>query len=196
MSEIRRTEPTQITQGERLHWEREFDDHPATEWTLEYRFRGNGTGFDEACTADGVRFIADIPESATADMDPGKYIWQAWATEIADATNSEMIATDSVVVKAGFVHGATTAVDLRSNAKKTLDAINEALLTASSTANVIEYEITTPAGNRHVKYATRADLLGIRKTYAGIVSRENAAERVKNGKPLAQQVKIVMRERG
>lgn len=194
MTETRRTEPTTITQGERLHWERCFDDHPATLWTLEYRFRGNGTGFDIAATADGSQFVVDVPTASTTAMTPGKYVWQAWATEIADSTNKEMLAEDSATVKVGFVHGTTTAVDLRTNAKKTLDAINAAIL-ASGTSDVILYEITTPAGSRKVQRYSRTEFLKMRDIYAGIVSRENAAERVKNGKPLATQVKVVMRER-
>jgi hypothetical protein len=41
--------------------ERSFCDYPATLWTLQYRFRGVGTGFDADATADGEIFTFSVP---------------------------------------------------------------------------------------------------------------------------------------
>jgi hypothetical protein len=194
---MRTTEPTTVTQGEQAEWKRSFCGFPATEWTLEYRFRGLGPGADVAGVADGTAFITTLLASQTLPFVVGQYRWQAWVTEAADATNKEMIAEGGLTVEQGFVSGETGDIDLRTTAKKILDSIDAAILAAGEgdMTDILEYEITTPAGNRHVKRTTRADLLALRDKYAGIVSRENLAERVKNGGPFAKSVKVRMFER-
>jgi hypothetical protein len=191
---MRETEPKTIVQGEKLEWTRSFCDHPATLWTLQYRFRGPGTGFDASASADDTAFITEVAATVTTAMDPGKYEWQAWVTEIADATNKVMIDSGSVTVKKGFASGsAGVEVDLRSAAKIMLDTLDAALL-ASGTADVIEYELTTPAGGRRVKRSSRTEVLTLRKYYAGIVARENAKERIRNGGKFGKQILVRMRE--
>lgn len=196
MSTIRKTEPTQITQGEALTWTREFCDHPATLWDLQYRFRGVGTGFDADAVEDptnGTGFLVEVPATATADMGVGKYDWQAWMTEIADATNKIMVAEGTVKVYRGFSSGEFGTVDLRSSAKKIVDAIDAALL-VDATSNVISYEITTPAGTRKVQ-RSRNEAIAMRKEYAMIVARENAAERTRNGGKFGKTIVMNVRER-
>ena len=191
---MRTTEPTTVTQGEQAEWKRSFCGFPATEWTLEYRFRGPGPGADVAGVADGTAFITTLLASQTLPFVAGQYRWQAWVTETADATNKEMIAEGGLTVEQGFVSGETGDLDLRTDAKKTLDAIDTALL-AFANSDIQEYEITTPAGNRHVKRSDKSQLTAQRKYWAGIVSRENLAERVKNGGPFDKSVKVRMFER-
>lgn len=186
MSYDRKTEPTLITQGERIAWTRTFDDYPADEYTLEYRFRGNGTGFDVTATADGTDFDAIVPATASLAATIGKYRWQAWLTEIADSTNVNMIDEGVVEVLRGFASGSTTAIDMRTKARQILDAIDAALL-AAGTSDVVEYEFSTPAGTRKVK--RRSDLLTIRNQYARIVSNEILRDQLRNGGTFGKQVK-------
>lgn len=186
MSYDRKTEPTLITQGERIAWTRTFDDYPADEYTLEYRFRGNGTGFDVTGTADGIDFDAIVPATASLAATIGKYRWQAWLTEIADSTNKNMILEGTVEMLRGFASGTTTAIDMRSTAKQILDEIDAKLL-SSAGEDVIEYEFSTPAGTRKVK--RRSDLLTIRKEYARIVSNEILRDQLRNGGTFGKQVK-------
>jgi hypothetical protein len=176
---MRLTEPTTITKGESLEWQKTFCDYPASEWTLEYRFRGVGPGFNATATADGDDFAVTVPASDTDKMDAGKYQWQAWATNIADTSKVKVIGSGFVTVKAGF-STETGDVDLRSDAKKVLDAIN-AMIQNRATDGQLEYEITTPAGSRRIKRMTMTELLEARKVYAGIVARENAREKVRRG---------------
>jgi hypothetical protein len=190
---MRQTEPTQITQGEAIEWERSFCDYPATLWTLQYRFRGVGPGLDAAATADGEDFAVSVAGTDTAKMSVGRYQWQAWATEIADTTNTLMIASGTVDVLLGFVSGDTADVDLRTNARKTLDAIDAALLTAAADA-VVEYEITTPTGTHRVR-RSRSEALEQRKYWAGIVAREDQNTRIRNGGKFATAVKVRMFEK-
>lgn len=177
----RTTEPTQIAKGERINWTKSIDDYPATEYGLEYRIRGNGPGFDVTATADGDDFNASITAAQSLTMIAGeRYRWQAWLTETADTANTWLFAEGAVEVKTGFVADDTAAIDLRSVAKQSLDAINATLLN-KATNDQLEYEISTPAGTRKLKRIPIKDLMDLRSYYANIVRNERAAERVRNG---------------
>lgn len=179
--ELRTTEPTRIAKGEKMSWTRSFGDYPADEYDLEYRFRGNGPGFDVAATADGSDFIASVSAAQSTTMIEGEtYQWQAWLTEQADATNTWIVDRGTIVVDRGFAADSSAALDLRSEAKKILDAINATILN-KATNDQMEYEIATPAGSRKLKRMGLKELTDARKIFAEIVARERAAERVKRG---------------
>lgn len=186
---MRTTEPTTVTQGEQIEWTREFQDYPATEWTLEYRFRGPGTGFNIDATADGTNFAAVLTSTASATADPGPWIWQAWVENIADASIDLMIANGTLNVLQGFGAADTDEIDLRTPAKKTLDVI-DAAISGQMTASIQEYEISTPAGVTRVKRMTMTELQTARKYWAAIVANEVAADRVKNGRPFGTQIGV------
>lgn len=186
---MRTTEPTTVTQGEQIEWTRDFCDYPATEWTLEYRFRGPGTGFNIDATADGTNFAAVLTSTASAAADPGPWIWQAWVENIADASIDLMIANGTLNVLQGFGAADTDEIDLRTPAKKTLDVI-DAAISGQMTASILEYEISTPAGVTRVKRMTMTELQTARKYWAAIVANEVAADRVKNGRPFGTQIGV------
>jgi len=195
MSYKRETEPTQIRKGEQIAWTRSFADYPATEYTLEYRFRGQpGVGINVTATANGVDYDAVITTAlSNAFGATGRFEWQAWLTEIADTTNTFVVASGRVTVLVGFASGSTAAVDMRSTAKQILDALNAAITNRAS-ATHLEYEISTPVGSRKIKNMTYQELTTARSYWAGIVARENAAERVRNGGSFGKRVDIVVRE--
>jgi hypothetical protein len=188
---MRKIEPTIITQGERIEWTRSFCDYSADLYTLEYRFRGVGPGFNVTATADGDAFLAAVTTVNSAACSIGRYEWQAWLTEIADATNTFNAASGRVSVKRGFATASTGNVELRSDAKIALDAINAAI-SNKATNDQMEYEITTPAGSRKIRRVPMVDLLAARKTYAEIVAKENAAERIRNGGKFGKQIAVRM----
>lgn len=190
----RTTEPTQAAQGERIAWTRSFSGYSAEDYDLEYRFRSQaGPGFNVDGTADGSSWDAVITAAATTGKDTGKYTWQAWLTEIATPTNTFLVCSGEMTLVPGFATSALGAVDLRSNAQRTLDAIDAALL-AFGTSDIVEYEVTTPAGSHKVKRTDKANLMSMRKEYAKIVSMERTKRRVQNGGSLMQSIGIVVRE--
>ncbi|MEO7538882.1 MAG: hypothetical protein ABIV21_02560 [Pyrinomonadaceae bacterium] len=175
---MRQIEPTHITRGERPEWTRTFSDYPADEWTLQYRFRGPGNGFNVAATADGTGFAVSVPGTTTDDMVAGRYLWQAWVTEIADATNIQMIASGFVTVTQGFDAASTAEVETRTAARIAYDAISASLAGIAS-SDQMEYEISTPAGSRRIKRYARSELVTLLRHYALIVAREEANERMR-----------------
>lgn len=175
---MRTTEPMTVTQGEKIEWTRSFTDYPATEWTLQYRFRGPDTGFNIAGVANGTAFDATLSSAASAAADVGTWKWQAWMTNIADP--SIVLMADAGVTKILRGFPVTTGeIELRSPAKIMLDTLDAALQASGS--DVVEYEISTPAGSRRVKRSSRKEALELRGHYAGIVARENGIERVRSG---------------
>lgn len=176
---MREIEPTIITQGDRIEWTRAFNDFPADQYTLEYRFRGPGKGLNVTATS-GTSFDAVVTAAQSTAMLVGRWMWQAWATKISDATKTEKIASGLVRVDLGFASTDNAKVDLRTPNKITLDTITAAI---SGIANekVMEYEVSTPAGMKRIKRIFPSDLLKLRDTYAKLVVTENARERVRNG---------------
>lgn len=174
---MRTTEPTQITTRETVEWTKSYADYPASEWTLAYYFRGPGVGFNAAGIADGDDFTITVTSAQTEVVDvAGKYKWEAWATNIADTSIKKSVGVGFTNIVLGLDPDSPAAVDLRSTAQQIVDAIDTALLT--SAGDVIEYEISTAAGTNKVK-RSRTDAIAIRKEYAAIVARENAAERAR-----------------
>lgn len=191
MTTTRTTEPTVITQGDRAAWTKTFEDYSAADYDLEYRFRGQGIGFNVTATADGADFDAEITAAVSGAAEATKYAWQAWLTEQADATNTFCIETGETTVKRGFTTSATAVVDLRSAAKVALDAINAAI-SGKATSDMLEYEISTPAGSRKVKRMSMRDLLDARKEYAAIVANETARESARTSGTFGTRVEVKM----
>jgi hypothetical protein len=192
---VRTTEPTTITTREEIHWTKSFSGYSATLWQLNYYFRSNlGVGFDAVwateVTADGDGFDIVVAASKTDDMlVAGEYVWQAWLTEIADSTNKVKVGQGRVNVVLGFNPSLTAAIETRTKAKIMLDSIDAALL-AFSSSDVVEYEISTPAGSRRVKRSDKTSLMKDRLYWATVVTNEIARERSRNGGAWMQSVKV------
>lgn len=194
---VRTIEPTQITTGGTVEWTRVFSDYPADEWTLQYRFRGPGEGFNidaEQNADDPEKFDAVIDPADTEDVDTaGRYTWEAWVTNIADPTIIKLAASPGrVMIAIGFDADETETVETRSVNRIILDSIDAAML-AFATSDVLEYEISTPAGTRKVKRSDKTQLLKMRDLYATLVANERARERGRNGQPIMQSIKVRMR---
>jgi len=191
---MRYTEPTIITTLEQVEWTKTYPDYPASEWQLNYYFRGPGVGFNAAwgveVVADGDDFVITVLGNKTDDVTvAGKYTWQAWLTEAADTANKIMVGSGFVNIRLGFDSASTATVETRSQAKIMLDTIEAALL-AFATSDVLEYEIATPAGTRKVKRSDKTQLMSLQKHYATLVANERARERSRNGGPIMQSIKI------
>jgi hypothetical protein len=111
---------------------------------------------------------------------------QGMVTKTSDATDKHIVFDGWVKVTIALAT-LTTTVETRSSAKQIVDAIDTALLTSAS--DVIEYEISTPAGSRRVK-RSRKEATDTRNYYASIVDREAAIARAKNGGSFFQSADI------
>lgn len=183
-------EPREIVIGSTLKWTRDLRDHPASEYSVTYYFRGAGKGFDAAAVPDEVDadlHSVTVSAATTAEMTPGNYFWQAVAEK---GGEKFVVAVGEAKAVAGLAAVAVgTAVDQRSRAKKTLDAI-DALLAGKATLDQQQYEISGGGGSRMLSRIPISELLKLRDTYARIVARERRRERVKRGGTAFSSLKV------
>lgn len=184
--------PMSVLQGESKSWTWSLCNYPADEYDLQFRFRGPGTGFDVDAMADGEAY--DATHVFGTSLAVGKWIWQAWVTEIATPTNTFVVRSGTLTVEAGFAAAGAGVVETRTKAQIMLDTIDAALL-AFATSDVLEYEIQTPAGSRRVKRSDKASLTSQRKYWATVVGVEKTQQRLKNGGSLMRSIPIVVNER-
>lgn len=195
---MREIEPSSIITGETLEWRKSYDAFPASLWHLNYYFRGPGVGINAAwgteIAADGDSFVITVPTTKTDDFTvAGRYKWEAWVTEIADATNKQLVGSGFVNVSLMLNQSSTGAVELRSAAKIAYDAITAALAGAA-TNDQLKYQVSTPSGSHMVERIERTQLISLQKHFATIVRRENLLARIKKGGGFATPIKITMRE--
>lgn len=186
---------SQITQGEKVSWYiADCGVSPATH-TVTVLFRGDGLGQDVTATDDGGRFLCTLTAAQTTDMAAEtRYLWQAWAEKIGDATDKRMFASGEVFIKRGLSGTTDDAMDIRSMAEKTLAMIDAALL-GSAASDVLEYEIETPAGRRRLKKMSRTELKTFREYFATKVAQERARERMRKTGKFGRQIGVRMRDR-
>ena len=166
--------PPEITPGETLEWEKDFDDFPADEgWVVTYYVRGPGTGFDIAGTADGKTHLFTVPATTSDDITvAGVYSFQAWAVKASEKHLADSGTTKALPSLAAISSPATT-FDGRSNAKKILDAI-DAIMAGKASIDQQEYTIGNAGSQRMLKRIDPLQLLELRKYYAAIVRNEKS----------------------
>lgn len=180
-------EPREIVIGETLRWSRELGDYPASEYSLTYHFRGAGKGFDAAASADGDAFAVTVTAATTAEMTAGNYFWQAVAEK---GGEKFVVARGEAKAVAGLASAdADAAFDGRSEAKKTLDAI-DAMLAGKATLDQQEYTIA----DRSLRRIPVPELLQLRRELARRVARERRRERVRRGGTVFPSVKVRFNE--
>lgn len=176
------TEPLEFIAGDTIIWEKSLSDYPADDsWVLSYAIRDNsGHNYPVTAAASGDKHLVTITAATSAAYVPGTYSWQSYVTK---STVRHSVASGSLNILPNF---ATATGDLRSNAKRILDAV-EAVLEGQATTAQQEYTIQ----GRSLKKIPIADLIVLRDKYASIYQSELAAERIKNG--LAPKNKILVR---
>lgn len=167
--------PTEITIGETIEFEKDFDDFPADEeWIITYYFRGAGPGFDVAGTADGTIHVFTIAAATTVNMVAGRYDYQALAVK---GSEKHLVDEGVVTAKASLAVIATnTTYDGRSKNKKILDAIDD-LMQGKAALDQQKYLIATGVtgftSQHEAERIQPSELLALRKYYASLVRSEN-----------------------
>jgi hypothetical protein len=178
-------EPEVIFQGETAEWKRAgTTDFPTgSGWTLKYYAAGNGlTAWNVTCTEDGSDYHATISATSTASMSIGTFDVQA-VIQNGAGTTKYPIWTGKIRVAPSIV--SPSSYDSRTWAKKTLDAIEAALLAFASGT-------TKSATIEGVTYTREAipDLLALRDRVRTEYQAELAAERVANGLPSRKKILV------
>lgn len=184
-ADIPTTEPSELRAGDTWKWTRGLDDYPASAgWTLKYRFKSAAGGFEVVASASGDSFSVTVAASATGAYAAGRYTWAAWV----EGGTAEKYSVDAgtLDVLPDYRSGtATTALDDRSHARKTLDAI-EAVIENRATLDQLRYTIN----GRELQRTPIPDLLKFRQFYKAEVRSEEMAERIRNGTGIGGRIQF------
>jgi len=187
MQEIPTTEPTEFISGDTVKWTRAVDGFLASDgWSLKYVFNFQSsveaTKKTVTASASGDDFSVTIAASASGAYTAGDYFWTAYVEK-----GSERYTVDSgrLKVKPDPVNVAA-GVDLRSNAKVILDAIDATL---ANTATSDQKNILV--NGKMIQRYGLDEMWKLRCRFAAEVRREEDAEKLANG--LATGRKVVTR---
>lgn len=166
-------EPLEITAGDYVQWQKKLSDYLATDgWVLSYAFINASAKFSANSTASGSDHLITLAAATTGSYASGIYKWQSYVTN-----GSQRITIDGgeVVVKPNFA--TATTYDSRSDAKKTLDAIEAEILARAEGGMTVEYTI----GDRSLKKSSVSELIVLRDKYRSIYLSEQNKEKMAKG---------------
>lgn len=178
MADIPILEPTTANAGDTWRWTRTLADYPASAgWTLSYTLINAAAKISITGSASGDDHSILVSAATSAGYAPGSYDWRARVTKAGEVYT---VGEGRLTVNASF---SSATYDARSQARKTLEAIESTLEGRASSAT-LEYEI----GNRRMKYIPVSELLQLRDRYRAEVSREDAATAAAAGLPDKRRV--------
>lgn len=172
--------PDQITAGDSISWTdaaaRDNLGNAVTsvDWMLAYIFRGP-SALTVTSQSDGPGWKTSITSAQSKALTPGLYYWQASVT---NGDQRITLGQGTTKVIADLAYAANPATyDGRSEAEKTLDAINAEINARATGGMAEEYTI----GNRSLKKTPMRDLIALQSRYKSIVTRERQAQSIANG---------------
>ena len=180
-------EPDTLVVGDRWVWRRDdlVSDYPLDEYALEYRFTEDSTGntnaFTIAASEAESTYLVEIASAVTASLTAGDYQWAAFIIRSSD--------NQRVVIDQGrteiLPNLQNTTADLRSHAKKVLDAI-EAVLENRASQDQMSYSIA----GRSLSRMSIDDLMTFRNRYRAEYLREIKLARIKNKQDSGNTIKV------
>lgn len=178
------TMQTKITAGDTLSFTTITPDYPATAgWSMSYKLipRTTGTVISITSTASGADHLLQASASTTAAWAAGSYTWVGYVLKGAERYTLE---SGSITIEAD--PGVVTGLDLRSSARKTLDAVNIAMESYGPKAYLHAYEIT----GRRQQFHTPGEFLAFRSKLMADVAREDNAARISAGLSPRNQMSV------
>jgi hypothetical protein len=187
--------PSTLRAGDTIEWDETVSDYPATDdWTLAFVLTKYGASLITiTASSSGADYAISVLPAVSRLWAAGTYSWQAYVYKDDGATPTPAI-TEKYTLESGQVEilpditQATSTSDLRSHAKKTLEAI-EALLEGKATADVLSYSI----GGRSLSKMSPEELIKWRSFYKTEYERELEAEGIARGLDSPRRVGVRFR---
>ncbi len=180
--------PTQLTAGDSLRLSIPSQGHLAADgWALTLVFAPAAGGARQAATTstadpdNSAHHLLTVATTATATWPAGAYTWVLQASKTGERAT---LATGQTTVQPDPAAG-TAALDLRSTARKALDAI-DAYLTNPGNLAAASYSIA----GRNLSRWPRAELIAERSKWQAEVAREEAAARIAAGLPDRRRIYV------
>lgn len=178
--------PQELIAGDRWAWKRGDLSEYGVGYSLTYELTLD-TGVApitlSSTLSDGV-YLVEIAAATTAGYTAGDYQWVELITRDSDSERIRLNYGTLTVEP----DPATSAADTRSHAKTVLDAI-EAVIEGRANKDQESYSIA----GRSLSRTPIIDLLMMRQTYKKEVSREEQAERIRQGINTGSQIVVRMR---
>ena len=171
-------EPSTLVLGDYWAWKRDdlADTYPIGSYALTYEFHEDSGGGGShkftltATEADNTYYI-EAASSSTTGYTVGDYIWEAYITKSADS-NRVMVDSGRTTITQNL---ANTNADLRSHAKKVLDAI-EAVIEGRATIDQSSFSL----GGRSLSRMSVDELMTFRDRYRAEYLKEIKLARIRN----------------
>tara|TARA_R100001460_G_scaffold37020_1_gene71084 strand:- start:2170 stop:2760 length:591 start_codon:yes stop_codon:yes gene_type:complete len=171
-------EPDELVIGDRWVWRRDdlVSDYPLDSYALTYEFHEDSGGggshkFTIAATEADNSYLVELSSSTTSGYNDGDYVWYAFITRSSDSQRVSVDEGRTTIVK----NFANTNADLRSHAKKVLDAI-EAVIENRATVDQSSFSIA----GRSLSRMSIDELLTLKNRYKAEYLKEIKEARIKN----------------
>ena len=181
-------EPSSLVLGDFWAWRRDdlASDYPVGEYALTYEFHedsgGGGTAkFTLTATEADSTYFIEAASSSTTSYDVGDYIWEAYITKSSDS-NRIMVDSGRTTITQNL---ANTNADLRSHAKKVLDAIEAVIENRAS----MDQSSMSIAG-RSLSRMSIDELLTFRDRYKSEYLKEIKLARIRNKQGSGNTIKV------
>lgn len=181
-------EPSTLVLGDYWAWKRDdlADTYPIGSYALTYEFHNDSGGggvnkFTLTATEANDTYYIEAASSSTTGYAIGDYIWEAYITKTADS-NRVMVDSGRTTITQNL---ADTNADLRSHAKKVLDAL-EAVIENRSTMDQSSMSIA----GRSLSRMSVDELLTFRDRYKAEYLKEIKLARIRNGQGTGNTPKV------
>ena len=172
-------EPSVIRANTTLNWVRRIDPvvvngetiasaDAADGFSAVYELRSADSFYSITASGSGNEYTVNTSAETTRACRGGQYRWELYLIKDPDRWLINSGSLSIVAYTAG-------PQDLRSHAKRTLDAI-EAMIEGKASRDVQEYTIQTGSGSRSLKHCTIDELLSLKKHYSTLYAQEQARE--------------------
>lgn len=164
------TEPASLNAGDTARWLKSLAVYPASAgWVLTYTLVNVTQRITFNAVAQGDDYLVTVAAATTAAWAAGAYDWRATASLAGEVFT---VGSGRISIAPAF----SAAVDARSQARRSLDAI-EATLEGRASSSTAEYEIA----GRRLKHIPVPELLQLRDRLRQDVRGEDAAAAVAAG---------------
>ena len=181
-------EPSTLVLGDYWAWKRDdlADTYPIGSYALTYEFHNDSGGggvnkFTLTATEANDTYYIEAASSSTTGYAIGDYIWEAYITKASDS-NRVMVDSGRTTITQNL---ADTNADLRSHAKKVLDAIEAVIENRAS----MDQSSMSIAG-RSLSRMSVDELLTFRDRYKAEYLKEIKLARIRNGQGTGNTPKV------
>lgn len=174
-------EPETLVVGDRWVWQRPdlVTDYPTDQYALTYEFHCDSGGggshqFTITATETTLAYVVEVASTVTDNYTAHQYKWYAFITRTSD---SERVAVDEGMTTL-VANYADTNADLRTHAKKVLDAV-QAVIENRATIDQSSFSIA----GRSLSRMSIDELFLVRDRYRAEYNEEVKKARIRNKKP-------------